>query len=88
MKKEEFCSLLETYGDAVVNYRSVTTNKLKYSVVTTNFHTDYIRKKYKKLKNVNEKNVVVFSWDEDRYKVINPDNITSVVPVSNMIGSF
>lgn len=88
MKKEELYDILEEYGDAVVNYRSTKTNKLKYSVVTTNFSTEYIKKQPKKLKNVNNRNIIVFSWDEDRYKVLVPEQVTSILPLSKMLGNY
>lgn len=84
MKKEELRGLLEQYGDAVITYRSSNSNKIKYNVCTIDFDNKYIQSKSNRAKE-SEDTVLLFAWDTDSYRLIKPDNITSVVPLSSIL---
>ena len=84
MKKEELATLVDDYGDAVITYRSENSNKLKYNVCTLDFSTPYIQKKKNRAKE-SEKTLLLFCWDTDSFRLLKPDNVTSVVPLSSVL---
>ena len=84
MKKEELAQLVDDYGDAVITYRSENSNKLKYNVCTLDFSTPYIQSKKNRAKE-SEKTLLLFCWDTDSFRLLKPDNVTSVVPLSSVL---
>ena len=81
MKKEELARLVDEYGDAVITYRSENSNKLKYNVCTLDFSTPYIQQKKNRAKE-SEKTLLLFCWDTDSFRLLKPQNVTSVVPLA------
>ena len=79
MKKEELARLVDEYGDAVITYRSENSNKLKYNVCTLDFSTPYIQQKKNRAKE-SEQTLLLFCWDTDSFRLLKPQNVTSVVP--------
>ena len=84
MKKEDFKKLLQEYGDAVITYRSPNSNKVKYNVCTIDFNNDYIQEKNNRAKEGDD-TVLMFCWDTDSYRLMDPENVTSVVPLSSIL---
>lgn len=84
MKKDELANLIREYGDAVITYRSEKSNKLKYNVCTLDFSTEYIQNKKNRAKE-SESTLLTFCWDTDSYRLLKPANVTSVVPLSNIL---
>ena len=84
MKKEELAHLVDDCGDAVITYRSENSNKLKYNVCTLDFSTPYIQNKKNRAKE-SEKTLLLFCWDTDSFRLLKPDNVTSVVPLSSVL---
>jgi ubiquinone/menaquinone biosynthesis C-methylase UbiE len=84
MKKEEFKKRLDEAGDAIITYRSQNSRKLKYNVCTNDFSTDYIKQKRNRAKESN-KTMLLFCWDTDSYRLLVPDNVTSIVPLNRVI---
>ena len=84
MKKEELAELVEEYGDAVITYRSKNSNKLKYNVCTLDFSTPYIQEKKNRAKE-SRNTLLLFCWDTDSYRLLNPKNVVSVVPLSKVL---
>lgn len=84
MKKEELKHLLKEYGDAVITYRSPNSNKVKYNVCTIDFNNEYIQNKNNRAKETSD-TVLMFCWDTDCYRLLNPGVITSVVPLSSIL---
>lgn len=84
MKKEELARLVDDYGDAVITYRSENSNKLKYNVCTLDFSTPYIQNKKNRAKE-SDKTLLLFCWDTDSFRLLKPDNVTSVVPLSSVL---
>ena len=84
MNKEEFINVVTEYGDAIINYRSAESNKLKYNTCTLDFNNDYIREKQNRAKEGDD-TVLMFCWDVDAYRLIKPANVTSVVPLSHVL---
>ena len=84
MKKEEFKKRLDEAGDAIITYRSQNSRKLKYNVCTRDFSTKYIQEKRNRAKESN-KTVLLYCWDTDSYRLLVPDNVTSIVPLNRVI---
>jgi len=84
VKKEELAHMVDDYGDAIITYRSENSNKLKYNVCTLDFSTPYIQGKKNRAKETNE-NLLLFCWDTDSFRLLKPRNVTSVVPLANIL---
>ena len=84
MKKEELARLVDEYGDAVITYRSENSNKLKYNVCTLDFSTPYIQQKKYRAKE-SEQTLLLFCWDTDSFRLLKPQNGTSVVPLASVL---
>ena len=84
MKKEELARLVDEYGDAVITYRSENSNKFKYNVCTLDFSTPYIQQKKNRAKE-SEQTLLLFCWDTDSFRLLKPQNVTSVVPLASVL---
>jgi len=84
VKKEELERLVDEYGDAVITYRSENSNKLKYNVCTLDFSTPYIQQKKNRAKE-SEQTLLLFCWDTDSFRLLKPQNVTSVVPLASVL---
>jgi hypothetical protein len=84
VKKEELARLVDEYGDAVITYRSENSNKLKYNVCTLDFSTPYIQQKKNRAKESNS-TLLLFCWDTDSFRLLKPQNVTSVVPLASVL---
>ena len=84
MKKEELADLVREQGDSVITYRSENSNKLKYNVCTLDFSTPYIQQKKNRAKESDD-TILMFCWDTDSYRLLKPENVTSVVPLSSVL---
>ena len=82
MDKAKLQVLINNAGDAIVNYKAANSGKLRYIVCTTDFNNKYIQSKGKPVEK-DEKLLLVFAWDADSYKHIDPDNVTSVQPLAS-----
>ena len=84
MKKEDLAKLVTDYGYAIITYRSENSKKLKYNVCTIDFSTPYIQTKKNRAKE-SDRTLLLFCWDTDSYRLLKPDNVTSVVPLSSVL---
>lgn len=84
MKKDELAGLVDDYGDAIITYRSKNSNKLKYNVCTVDFSTEYIKNKNNRAKE-DDKTLLLFCWDTDSYRLLDPESVTSVAPLSSIL---
>ena len=84
MKKEEFIQQVERCVDAIITYRSQNSRRLKYNVCTLNFDNKYIQSKRNRAR-PNEKQVLLFCWDTDSYRLLMPENVTSIVPLQAIL---
>ena len=84
MRKEEFKKRMVEAGDAVVTYKSQNSRKLKYNVCTIDFSTKYIKEKRNRAKE-GQHTVLLFCWDTDSYRILVPENVTSVIPLNRVI---
>ena len=84
MNKEALANLVTEYGDAIITYRSENSKKLKYNVCTLDFSTPYIQNKKNRAKG-SDGTLLLFCWDTDSYRLLKPENVTSVVPLSSVL---
>ena len=84
MNKEALAKLVTEYGDAIITYRSENSKKLKYNVCTLDFSTPYIQNKKNRAKG-SDGPLLLFCWDTDSYRLLKPENVTSVVPLSSVL---
>lgn len=84
MKKEELRKELESAGDAIITYKSPKSKKTKYNICTLDFSTPYIQNKSNRAKE-DEHTLLMFCWDTDSYRLMKPENVTSVVPLANIL---
>lgn len=84
MNKEALAKLVTEYGDAIITYRSENSKKLKYNVCTLDFSTPYIQNKKNRAKG-SDGTLLLFCWDTDSYRLLKPENVTSVVPLSSIL---
>ena len=84
MNKEALAKLVTEYGDAIITYRSENSKKLKYNVCTLDFSTPYIQNKKNRAKG-SDGTLLLFCWDTDSYRLLKPNNVTSVVPLSSIL---
>ena len=84
MNKEALAKLVTEYGDAIITYRSENSKKLKYNVCTLEFSTPYIQNKKNRAKG-SDGTLLLFCWDTDSYRLLKPENVTSVVPLSSVL---
>lgn len=83
MKVEIVRNSLGRYGEAIVNYRSVNSKKLKYVVCTVDFNNAYINTKPRP-KEQNDK-LLVFCWDSDTFKQLDTSLVTSIEPLNKVL---
>ena len=84
MTKKEFKDAVSRHGDAIISYRSTNSKKLKYNVCTLDFSTPYIQTKKNRAKET-DTNVLLFCWDTDSYRLLRPENVTSIVPLASVL---
>jgi hypothetical protein len=84
VKKEQLKGLVRMHGDAIITYRSENSNKLKYNVCTLDFNTPYIKDKKSRAQET-EDTALMFCWDTDSYRLIKPESVTSVIPLSSVL---
>jgi hypothetical protein len=84
MDRKVFIEKMAAYGDAVVTYRSVNSKKLKYNVCTPDFDNEYIQSRRNSVK-VNKDCVLLFCWDTNSYRQINPKAVTSIQPLATIL---
>jgi hypothetical protein len=84
VKKEEFLRTVSDCGDAIITYRSTNSRKLKYNVCTLDFDNNYIQSKKNRAKETND-SVLLFCWDTDSYRLLQPKNVTSIQPLSSIL---
>jgi hypothetical protein len=84
VKKEEFLRTVSECGDAIITYRSTNSRKLKYNVCTLDFDNKYIQSKKNRAKETSD-SVLLFCWDTDSYRLLQPKNVTSIQPLSSIL---
>ena len=86
MTNKDFIEAVTECGDAVITYKSTNSRKLKYNVCTLDFSTPYIQKKRNRARPTKD-TVLLWCWDTDSYRLLRPDNVTSIVPLSKILNN-
>ena len=84
MKKDDFVKKLNDAGDAIVTYRSQNSRRLKYNVCTMDFDNKHIQTQRNRAR-PSQRQVLLFCWDTDSYRLLMPDNVTSIVPLAAIL---
>jgi hypothetical protein len=84
VKKSEFIRTVTNCGDAVITYRSTNSRKLKYNVCTLDFDNKYIQSKKNRATETAD-SVLLFCWDTDSYRLLIPNNVTNIQPLSSIL---
>ena len=84
MKKDDLVKKLNDAGDAIVTYRSQNSRRLKYNVCTMDFDNKHIQTKRNRAR-PSQRQVLLFCWDTDSYRLLMPDNVTSIVPLAAIL---
>ena len=84
MKKDDFTKIVNDAGDAIITYRSQNSRRLKYNVCTMDFDNKYIQSKKNRAR-PNNSQVLLFCWDTDSYRLLKPENVTSVVGLASVL---
>lgn len=82
MTKEGLRLKIANSGDCVVNYKAENSGKARYIVCTVDFNNKYIKSKgtpQEKDPNL----LLVWAWDCDSFKHINPASVTKIQPLSS-----
>lgn len=86
--KQEMINKMNIAGDACIHFKAAISGKDKYVVGTVDFTTKYIADKLENLKTTkpkSEDSVLIFSWDTDSFKQIDPSTVTRIEPLNQMI---
>jgi len=84
MRKDDFTDNVKKCGDAIITYRSQNSRRLKYNVCTMDFDNRYIQSKRNRAR-PNQHQVLLFCWDTDSYRLLIPENVTSIVPLQAIL---
>jgi hypothetical protein len=84
--KQELQRLVREYGDAIITYKSDTSNKRKYNVCTLDFSTPYIKAKASKAIET-EDTLLLYSWDADGFRLLKPSKVLTVVPLASVLNN-
>ena len=84
MRKDDFTDNVKKCGDAIITYRSQNSRRLKYNVCTMDFDNKYIQSKRNRAR-PNRHQVLLFCWDTDSYRLLIPENVTSIVPLQAIL---
>lgn len=83
--KESLERVLAAAGDATVDYVN-SAGARRYMVVTTDFDNKYIKSKLRERKRAfDESGLVVFAWDIDKFKTIDPATVVGITPLSSIL---
>lgn len=81
MNKGTVLRKLEEFGDAVIfDVKSKT-----YKLVTTDFSTPYIKRKKARWIKVGAMEVLVFSWTDDMFYILNSVKIKEIMPLASIL---
>lgn len=86
--KQEFIKQMEIVDDGCIHFKSAVSGKEKYTMGTLNFETKYVRDKLSNLKTNKPKSddcVLIFSWDTDSFKQIDPTSVIKIEPLSSIL---
>ncbi len=82
MDKEKFVKIMKEYGDAYVTYISPNSKKEKFNVGTIDIENNqYIKDKPLSISPDSDK-VIMFCWDTDSYRQIDPSTVIKVEPLA------
>ena len=81
MTKYKMLGLVRSFGDALA-----LVNGKEWICVTTDFKNKYIKSKSKRKYNTNG-GVLVFSWTNNKFLVIDPNTVSKIEPLSKLLNN-
>lgn len=87
MHKQEFIRRMNIAGDACVTFTAAKSGKPRYTIATTELTTAYIADKLQRVSNleVSPDTILVFCWDTDSFKSIDPRRVTKIEPLNTIM---
>jgi hypothetical protein len=88
MERTEFIRQLHNHGDAVINFLNGK-GKKKYVVGTLDFTPTHIARKSRPRRGPEDGDdrVLIFSWDEDKFKFLKVDRVFAITPLSSILNN-
>ena len=84
MNKDTFQKRMQECGDAIITYVSPVSRKLKYNVATIDLDIPYIASR-KGTQEVGKEKVLIWCWDTNSFKQLDPSAVTKIEPLSRMV---
>lgn len=84
MTKNKALALLGQSGDAIVSLNKAT----EHIAATIDFKNRYIKGRGKRPWPGKSGKIVVFSWTDNRYRLIDPAEINKITPLSSILRNF
>jgi len=85
MNKFSLIKVLGTHGDVVLIVKDKTTGVTTESLCTSDFSNKYI-KAHRETRPLRSKGTVtVFNWTENRFEMINPQNVVKFIPLAQIL---
>jgi len=87
MNKGKVIGTLKQHGDVILTYTDPKTKAITHSCCTLEFKNKHIKKQTqgKKPWPKNKTDIVVFSWTENRYWILNPKYVKTLQPLSQVL---
>jgi len=87
MNKGRVIGLLKQYGDAVLTIGNPKKDVLSHHLCTLDFKNKYIknRTRGKKPWPKNKTDIVVFSWTDNKYWILNPEVVSKLTPLTEIL---
>lgn len=82
MYKNRLVKLLKEHGDATIIFKDKEEEDV---VVTSDFQNNYIRKHGSM--RIPQKGVLVWDWTNNRKRVLRPENVIKVIPLSKTLNN-
>jgi len=89
MNKGRVIGLLKQYGDGILTIGNPKKETAVYYLCTLDFKNQYIKNRTKRKKPwpKNKTDIVVFNWTDNKYSILNPEIVTKVTPLSEILGN-
>lgn len=87
MTEKDFLAQMKQAGDALITFRSAVSKKMKYHMGTLDLTTKYITKNPKPKTYKNNKRILIWAWDVDAYKFIDPKSVVEIRPLSTILNN-
>lgn len=81
--KNKLLSILQKNGDSIVELKPTK----EYICCTIDFNNKYIKAKKKKYVPNFNSSILVFSWSDFDFKILNPNDIGEIIPLEKVLNN-